>query len=70
MASKKAVRAAKALVAPSTEEAAFLKLLAKNTESIIRIEATLSMLVQAMCGESKRNYALSALTKSQEGQTK
>lgn len=43
-------RAAKALLEPSPEEMACRKLLAKNTECIIRIEKTLAMLVKAMGG--------------------
>lgn len=62
--SKAAKKAAEALVAPSPEELAVRKLVARMTESIIQLEKTTRMLVEVMCPVSKRKYALSLLTKS------
>lgn len=58
MASKKsspaATKAARAMLRPSPEEIALRKLLAKNTECIIRLEKTVDALVRAMRTESRR----------------
>lgn len=68
MASKKrgTMRAAKALLAPSSEEEALRKLVAKNTECIIRIEETLGLLVRNLCRDAKMNMALAQLRNSSD----
>ncbi len=48
---------------------AMRKLLARTTESIIRLEKTVNLLAGAMCGETKRNVAFAHLRAARKEST-
>lgn len=61
--SPKAIRAAKALTEPPPEMQAMAHAILRVTESIIRLEATVDLLVKAVCSETRRNMVLHRVTR-------
>lgn len=59
-----AVRAAKAMTAPSPEMVAMSAMVLRMSESIINLEKTVNLLVKTMCGEGRRNWALTRLSQA------
>jgi hypothetical protein len=59
--SAKAKHAAKVMCAPPPEMVALSAMVLRMSESIVRLESTVSTLVNALCSESRQNTALSRL---------